>query len=273
MESVIAAIWVILGISFIIFIHELGHFLACRAFGIRVRRFYLGFAPKIRIGKKVIPLKIFSFKRGGTEYGVGLVLFGGFVDVEGQDPTKPRKGAPWEFLSKKPWQRAVVLVAGSAMNAVSAFLFFAVAFSIGVRLTRPVVGLVDVGAPAWRAGIQPGDEITEMNGQPVREFLELATNIALLPEGSEVELTVRSPDGAVRKVRVKPVADPLGRGLTIGVMPVAPIVEKFEADSAAAKAGINRGDIITAISFYDRIVGKRRQVAIKDVRRLRTILS
>jgi len=273
MESVIAAIWVILGISFIIFIHELGHFLACRAFGIRVRRFYLGFAPKIRIGKKVIPLKIFSFKRGGTEYGVGLVLFGGFVDVEGQDPTKPRKGAPWEFLSKKPWQRAVVLVAGSAMNAVSAFLFFAVAFSIGVRLTRPVVGLVDVGAPAWRAGIQPGDEITEMNGQPVREFLELATNIALLPEGSEVELTVRSPDGTVRKVRVKPVPDPLGRGLTIGVMPVAPIVEKFEADSAAAKAGIKRGDIITAISFYDRIVGKRRQVAIKDVRRLRTILS
>lgn len=273
METVLTVIWVALGISFIIFVHELGHFLACRAFGIRVRRFYLGFAPKIRIGKKLIPLKLFSFKRGDTEYGVGLVLFGGFVDVEGQDPTKPRKGAPYEFLSKKPWQRAVVLVAGSGMNAASAFLFFALAFTIGVKLAKPVVGTVDVGSPAWKAGIRPGDEIVRMNGKPVREFLELATNIALMPKGSTITLEVRSPNGSIRTVSVRPIPDKLGRGLTIGIMPISPIVEKFQNDSPAEKAGIKQGDLITAITFYDRITKKERTQKITDVHKLRNILA
>jgi len=273
METLLAVIWVALGISFIIFIHELGHYLACRAFGIRVRRFYLGFAPKIRIRGREIPLKIFSFKRGGTEYGIGLVMFGGFVDVEGQDPTKPRKGKPYEFLSKKPWQRAVVLVAGSGMNAISAFFIFALAFTIGVRLAKPVVGLVEVGSPAWKAGIRAGDEILSMNGKPVQEFLELATNIALMPQGSKVKLGVRSPDGRVRQVLVEPEPDPLGRGLTIGVMPVAPLVERFESNSPAQKAGLKHGDFITAITFFDRIMKKRRTQKVMDVRQFRGILT
>ncbi|MGH9203699.1 MAG: site-2 protease family protein, partial [Vicinamibacterales bacterium] len=98
-------------LSVLIFVHELGHFLAARRLGVRVLTFSLGFGPKI--------LKV---KRGDTEYCVSVIPLGGYVKMAGESPDDPRSGQPDEFLSKTKWQRFQVLIMGPVMNIVLAIV-------------------------------------------------------------------------------------------------------------------------------------------------------
>ncbi len=263
---------IVLGIGFIIFIHEMGHFFAAKWIGARVRRFYLGFAPRIKIAGRSIPLRLFAFKRGGTEYGVGLVPLGGFVDIEGQDPSKPLKGTKDEFLSKKPWQRAVVFVAGSFMNAASAFVLFVIAFAVGVSFVKPVIGGLEPGGAAWRAGLAPGEHVVAIDGEPVEDFQELWTRIALGAEGVPVVLTVEG-DGGRRDVTLKPEPDRQGRGLSIGVTSVTTRVEAVMDGSAAERAGIEPHWRLRAVTLDDRLFGVRRAVRIRQPGDFRALLA
>src|SRR6266436_3716725 len=94
----------------LIFVHELGHFLAAKRVGIRVLKFQLGFNPTV-----------FSFRRGDTEYGIGALPLGGYVKMAGENPEEARTGKPDEFLSKSKWQRFQVLIMGPVMNLLLAF--------------------------------------------------------------------------------------------------------------------------------------------------------
>ncbi|MCX7703706.1 MAG: RIP metalloprotease RseP [Planctomycetota bacterium] len=250
MDVLLYIVQIVVGVSFIIFVHELGHFVACKIIGVKVRRFYLGFAPVIRIGKKKIPLRFFAFTLNGTEYGVGMLPLGGFVDMEGQDPSQKRKGLPDEFLSKKASQRALVFVAGSAMNALSAFLLFALAFSIGVSFSSPLVGSVEPGSPAWQAGFKAGDMIVSVDGVAVDEFQEFWTNVALLPEGRRTKIELLR-EGKRLSFEVEPRKDPLGRGMSIGVSNITNIIEEVVKESPAAQASIEPGWYLVGVEFYD----------------------
>ena len=108
----------------LVFVHELGHFLAAKRVGIRVLKFQLGFNPTI-----------LSFRRGDTEYGIGALPLGGYVKMAGESPEDARTGRDDEFLSKTKWQRFQVLIMGPVMNLLLAFVLTAVVLYRGVEVS------------------------------------------------------------------------------------------------------------------------------------------
>lgn len=193
------------GIAAAIALHELGHLLAARAFGMRVRRYFVGFGPTV-----------WSTRKGHTEYGVAALPFGGFCDIAGmtaQDPITEEE-APYAMYRKPWWQRVAVLSGGVIMNLFLGFIIlYFVAVSAGIPNpyadTTPTVGetactsdqldattLADcTGAgPAARAGVQVGDQLVAVDGNELTNFVELRDYVAERP-GEQVDLTVRR-DGA-----------------------------------------------------------------------------
>src|SRR5881275_87554 len=133
---------IVLGV--LIFVHEGGHFLVAKLFGVRVLVFSLGF------GKRLL-----GFRRGGTDYRLSLIPVGGYVRMAGDTPEEGRTGDPDEYLSKPKWQRFFILLAGPGMNLVIAITFMAVIFMIGTQqfILKPIMGEVQAGHPAAKAGL------------------------------------------------------------------------------------------------------------------------
>ncbi len=201
---------VVLGI--LIFVHELGHFLAAKAVGIRVERFSLGFPPRL-IGKKI----------GETDYCISAIPFGGYVKLAGMiDESMDEggiKGEPWEFMSKPIWARFLAIIAGPAMNLFLAIVVFAaLAYYTGVAVAvGPVVGQVQPGMPADSAGFQPGDRILQINDQKVQSWEDLVRIIHGAP-GVRL-MIVRQRDSQIDTVFVTPVKDIVQ---DIGLIGIAP---------------------------------------------------
>jgi len=226
----------------LVFVHELGHFLAAKRVGIRVLKFQLGFNPTI-----------LSFRYGETEYGIGALPLGGYVKMAGEATDDGPTGDPREFLSKSRWQRFQVLFMGPAMNLLLAFVLLAgLLYQQGADEDRfvgqPVdVGVVKADSPAARAGIQTGDRIVTVAGRRVdnwREFdVAVGTRanrevpIGLLRDGLDVTKTVT------------PVGEERGRfeAAGIGVLPnVHPHLAAISENEPAAKAGLKVGDVIVS---------------------------
>ena len=234
-------ILVIVGIGLLIFIHELGHFLMAKKIGVRVLAFSLGFGPAI-----------FKKRWGETEYRLSLFPLGGYVKLAGESPEEEKTGSPWEFSSKSAGQRASVLVAGVALNAVLAFIAFVVAFQIGVPFITPEVGQVAPGWPAWEAGIQRGDKIVELDGSKDPDFEDLFTIVALSNPSTGVNLKVER-DNKTFDVNVTPKYDAEHGIQRIGIMPATSLeIDKIFAfennNSPARDAGIQVKDIIVAVN-------------------------
>src|SRR5689334_20880786 len=145
----------------LIFVHELGHFLAAKRIGIRVLKFQLGFNPTI-----------LAVRRGETEYSIGALPLGGYVKMAGENPEETRTGAPDEFLSRSKWERFQVLIMGPVMNLLLAFVLTAIVLYHGAEAPifqdqPPVVGAVTSGSPAAQADIRPGDRIVAVADRPV----------------------------------------------------------------------------------------------------------
>jgi regulator of sigma E protease len=169
---------VALGLGFVIFIHELGHFLAAKTFGVRCDKFYIGFDVPIRIGPIRFPSTLGKFKWGETEYGIGIIPLGGYVKMLGQDddPRNAKEEAdkirvsggeepvldPRSYPAKPVWQRMIIISAGVVMNLISAVFLAAAAYFYGVPYTPSVVGNPTAGGPAWLAGMQPGDQVVQV---------------------------------------------------------------------------------------------------------------
>lgn len=179
-----AVLQVVLGLGAVIFVHELGHFLAAKSCGVKCEKFYVGFdAFDIKIGDRVIiPRKLISFQKGETEYGVGILPLGGYVKMLGQDdnPTKmaeERERAmqeagdgvdgtkldPRSYMAKSVPQRMLIISAGVIMNLIFAVIFAAIAFGIGVNYEPPRVGKTVPGSPAWQNSLD-GSTINEISG-------------------------------------------------------------------------------------------------------------
>ena len=231
----------------LVFIHELGHFLLARWNGVRVLTFSLGFGPKI--------LKV---QRGDTEYCISIIPLGGYVKMAGENPEDQPTGRDDEFLAKSKWQRFQILIAGPAMNIILAVVLLAVVLMQGadvlVYLDQPaVVGVVQPGSPAEKAGIQPGDVITQFGTAeiPTWEHLEMA--VAARPE-REVDVVV-TRNGREERLKVRPDLTKLTTRNnatfeigTIGVMPdIYPSVTSFVAGKPAESSGLRVGDVIVAI--------------------------
>jgi regulator of sigma E protease len=227
----------------LIFVHELGHFLAARRHGVRVLTFSLGFGPKI--------LKV---KRGDTEYCVSAVPLGGYVKMAGENPEDPRSGQPDEFLSKTKWQRFQILFAGPAMNILLAVVV--TAFVLGIQGVRqPVyfdepalIGSVVSGSPAEKAGLTRGDRVITISGDQIATWKDLELAIGLRRPNRDMSVTVLR-DGQNVTTNVVPVAEGRYEVSEIGVLPDAnPIITRVLAGDRAEKAGLKAGDIILAVN-------------------------
>ncbi|MDZ7372855.1 MAG: RIP metalloprotease RseP [candidate division KSB1 bacterium] len=210
MPVTIVSFIIVLGV--LIFVHEFGHFLAAKAVGIRVERFSLGFPPRL-IGKKI----------GDTDYCISAIPFGGYVKMAGMIDesldTDSIKGEPWEFMSKPLWARFLAIFSGPLMNLLLAIVVFGLlAYWAGVGVpVGPVVGEVQPGMPAEKAGFQPGDHIVEIDGQRISSWEQL-TRVIHASAGKPLTI-IRQRNGNIDTVSVTPVKDAVqGIGL-IGIAP------------------------------------------------------
>lgn len=167
---------ILLALSILIVLHELGHFAAARAFGIRVEKFYLFF--------DAYDFKLFSFKHGETEYGIGWLPLGGYVKIAGMideslDTTQLKtEPEPWEFRSKPAWQRLIVMVGGVVVNLVLAMIIFAGLLFVNGEQFIPTASLKNGVVPSEMGktlGMQTGDIPVAVNGMPLKEFSPILT--------------------------------------------------------------------------------------------------
>ena len=177
MTAIITVLCVIIIFGLIIFIHELGHFLTAKMFGVKVHEFALGMGPKL-FGKQI----------GDTLYAVRLIPMGGYVKMEGEDENSEDEGA---FSNKKPWQRFIILFAGAFMNLVLGFMLLVTLNAVSPRLPaipKMEVASVIEGMGAEAAGIKAGDKLIAIDGS--RIYTQLDMSLAL--DGKEtVVVTVK----------------------------------------------------------------------------------
>jgi regulator of sigma E protease len=246
-------------LGILIVVHELGHFLVAKACGVRVLKFSIGFGAPIGFGK----LRL-RWERGGTEYVIGWIPLGGFVRMlgepmpgdEGLSPPIPDDVREDEFLENKPvWQRLAVVFAGPAMNLFLPVVCLLGILWNGVERMDAVVGMVEQGAPAAVAGIQPGDRILSVAGDPITYFSEAIEPIREAAPGRVLTLEVERGGehfGVEVPVGVKKVRSPFGTFEDVGWVGI--VNERLDAlvgvpslESPAGRVGLQTGDRVVAV--------------------------
>jgi len=224
----------------LVFVHELGHFMFAKAFGVGVEVFSLGF------GKR-----LFGFRRGGTDYIVSMLPLGGYVKMVGENPDEELSGSDLEYLNKPKWQRLIILLAGPAMNVILAFVLTVGVYQLGIRVAAdaddPVVlGLVEVDSPAGAAGLQRDDRIVSVDGEPLENWDQFRIRI-LISANQSLDLGVVR-DGQEMIVAVTPEPSAEQQTGRLGVTGPRPAQIGAVAEGGAAEAaGLQEGDIVTAI--------------------------
>ena len=230
----------IIVLGFLIFAHESGHFFVAKLFRVRVLVFSFGF------GKR-----LFGFQKGPTDYRVSLIPLGGYVRMAGDTPEDNLAAIPDEFLSKPKWQRFLILVAGPLMNVLIAIVFVTILGMAGTEslVVHTTLGEVVPNKPAARAGLQSGDRIVAIDGEPTDSFDDLRLAISM-HAGTPLHVdyvrsglrhsTIMTPD------RENSEFGPVGRA---GIRPrIDPIIGRVTPNSPAARAGIRTGDHIARVN-------------------------
>lgn len=251
MSNVLAILGALVAILGIIVVHEWGHFIVARCVGIKVLRFSMGF------GK---PLWRYQGKKG-TEYTIGWLPLGGYVKMLGEEAGQvlsPEEQAQ-AYTSKSVWARMAVVSAGPLINFLLAILLFWWVFSGGIQQIRPIIGEVRPGSAAAVAGLQSGDEILAINGDPVYGWQSvLMTFMRSIGDAQAIDLTLKNPDfptGIVKPLlladwhldsnRVQPLE---ALGITPYEPKIPPILDNVAKDSPAAGAGLQVGDRIRVMN-------------------------
>jgi regulator of sigma E protease len=277
----------LIGVSLVlgvmILIHEWGHFIAARMFGVRVDVFSIGFGPRL-----------FGWKSGNTDYRVSIIPLGGYVRMAGQDPTEidsasrwsanraaaeaeaPGKvmdtvqtaaekalrlpptdlgehatGDPDELMSKPRWQRAVISAAGPAVNLVFPILLLTV-YYVAIGIPYPVfedkpvvVTAVPVNSAAAHAGLAAGDRVAAINGQSIPTWTEAGKVLAAVEPNTKVSVEVES--AGQKKTLEIPVGPQKDTELVVGYPPMKPVLEDVAPGMPASRGGLKEADVIVAV--------------------------
>jgi len=248
MDYIILAAQLILSLSILIVLHEMGHFLPARWFKTRVEKFYLFFD---------WPKSLFKFKKGDTEYGIGMIPLGGYVKISGMiDESMDKEQMslppqPWEFRSKPAWQRLIIMVGGVTVNLILGMLIYAMVLFVWGKEYLPVAnakyGVVLSDSVVYDAGFRNGDKIISVNGEKKESFKDLNIDILLnttsdvLVERNGEQMNIRLEEGFTEKI--------IALDEPVIFLPAAPaIVDSVLADSPAAQAGLTKGDRLIGIN-------------------------
>lgn len=231
-------------LGILVIVHEFGHFIVAKLFGIRVEKFSFGFPPKL-FGKKI----------GETEYIVSLVPLGGYVKLAGEnDWGKPdRKGEPWEFHSKHPLVKTAVVFAGPFSNFILAILFFFIVNFIGTEVPYDPfhpgkIGRVSVNSAAAEIGLKENDEIVEVDGKKIRSWNDLL-ELSMLPSKEGKYLLTILSDGKIYKKYIYP--KQFGDRKIMGISQYfSNEIGKVAKDTIESRCGLNKGDKIVEIDGY-----------------------
>ncbi len=229
LDSVWVWAQVILALSLVIFVHELGHFAVAKWCGVQCDKFYIGF--------DVFGLKLFSKKWGETEYGIGLLPLGGYVKMLGQEDNPAKiteeierakaageeyKVDPRSYLAKSVPQRMAIISAGVIMNVIFAWVVASIAYGIGVEYVPGEIGGISAGGAAWQAGVDPGDRAAAVADVKDPTFKDLRI-AATFKDGNSVPLVVARTNSTTheveeRELSLEPARGEDGRGI-LGVEP------------------------------------------------------
>ena len=238
MLTTILSFLAVLGV--LIFIHELGHYLAARHVGVRVEAFSIGFPPTA-LAKQV----------GETEYRISWLPLGGYVKLYGQNVTDEDPEDPANYAAKSLFQRLYILAAGPAMNLLFALIFMPLVFWIGRDIPAylndaPYVQNVQPESYAYQLGVRANDEIIAVNGNKVQTWEELHSALGQISSAENLSLEI---DRAGNSMIMEGSGIEMHRATNMGWSPLlAPIVGGFTGDSPAEKAGIQAGDKVKAIN-------------------------
>lgn len=194
MEGMIMTAQLLLSLSILIVVHEWGHFITARTFGIKVEKFYLFFDFLFPMAN-VMNFSLFKVKKGDTEYGIGWFPLGGYVKIAGMVDESMDKEAmkapaePWEFRSKKPWQRLIVMLGGIIVNViVGVLIFIGLTYFLGdTYIPKNYVnthGGIQAMELAEQLGLKTGDLIVNINGNDYDDFNDVLKPDVLLSQGS-----------------------------------------------------------------------------------------
>lgn len=237
----------ILGLSILVGLHELGHLLAAKMFGMKVEQFSIGFPPKI-----------FGVKYGETEYSIGAIPLGGFVKISGMIDesldmeTMNKEPQPWEFRAKPAWQRLIVMAGGIIVNVIVGILIFvAIVYTKGERYipaSEMKYGIV-ANELAREIGLQTGDKILKVNGQSFDKLEDLRSTDVLLSSNSyyTIERNGEILDIPIPNNFIETLSENKDKGIFLE--PIVPFeVGKISPGSEAAKIGLQPGDKIISMN-------------------------
>ena len=289
-EQTLSWVWVIFsvagGLGFVVFVHELGHFLVAKACGVKCEKFYVGFDwfPIKKIGPITIPRTICKFQWGETEYGVGILPLGGYVKMLGQDDdpfaaeaeaerTKVLKEGtaaegltPAATVEKKPKftldprsypaksvpARMAIISAGVIMNLIFGVLLAALAYAIGVPETPAIIGGTVPGSPAW-SKLQPGMKAIQFGDSTPYEFYrfeDIKQKVIFTGADGDLVVAFRDRNGEVKKYSLRPSARTVKETDFPSLGFYGPPSRKLvvSKDAPPPVAEIEHGDVVTAIN-------------------------
>ena len=264
MEGLVMTAQIILSLSILVGLHEMGHLLSAKFFGMRVEQFSIGFPPKI-----------FGFKYGETEYALSAIPLGGFVKISGmidesmdkEQMKRPPK--PYEFRSKPAWQRLIVMLGGIIVNVVTGIIIFIfLTFLFGDQIISKdqvnANGGIIAREFATEIGLQTGDKIVKINGKEYQDFNDVMDTKVFLGNGAYYTVErdgelfdIRIPNDFIENFNSQ---DAMGNFL-VPAVPIA--VREMTSNSLGERLGIQEGDIFISLGGEPVLEGG-------DVRRIIT---
>ncbi len=200
-------------LSILVLVHEFGHFITAKRLGVKVEKFSWGFGPKL-----------FSVKKGDTEYIISAIPLGGYVKMAGDEPGEKISGQKSEFLSRSVSERFQIIFAGPLLNYILAFIIFSVIFMFGSPTVTTEIGALMKGYPAEEYGLIAGDKILAIDGKPVKYWEEM-TELIRRHEGPMIKVSIKRGGSDLEK-EIRPVVrktkDIFGKETSVTLIGIGP---------------------------------------------------